>query len=90
MSQTPFKEQSVLAQKGQCLLVMAPDGNICLIPMTERTARLLRMAMDSDSDEFHAAGLAISVSSDFGQALKDAVDYMEAIPPQIPTPQTQQ
>ena len=70
----------VEAQTNQCLLTLSPEGDPCFIPLSERTAALLHMAMLADRDDFTAAGLVIPASTDFGKALKDALTYLQALP----------
>ena len=70
----------VEAQKNQCLLTLSPEGDPCFIPLSERTAALLQMAMLADRDDFTAAGLVIPASTDLGKALKDALTYLQALP----------
>lgn len=78
-TKTPV-ETPIEMQKNQCLLTLSPDGDPCFIPLSERTAALLHMAMLADRDDFTAPGLVIQASSDLGKALKDALTYLQALP----------
>ena len=82
-------ETTPAAVKDQCLLVIAPDGDPCLIPLSKRTASLLKMAMLADQADFTAAGLVIPGNSEFGTAIKAALTYLENLPADTEAPTKQ-
>lgn len=82
-------ETPPVAMKDQCLLVIAPDGDPCLIPLSERTVSLLKMAMLADQTDFTAPGLVIPGKSEFGTAIKAALTYLENLPADTEAPTKQ-